>query len=475
MPASSIQSYFSSSSPTKSFPGDGFTSEELQVSSPTTEWVPVLDYEESEIASLEPGPRCLTIMGRIVNVYDTPKPSKRPKAAQGFFKLMIADDTGVMTVRLWYATPLYALKLGQLVTLWTVHISQGDGQIGLAPNAAPLFTSIFPENERNCHFMIHERSDDGTMFKRPFGANDSQVWPGLMTLRNFTDGGFDVDDCKLLVCVKSIGPRKKFTNKNGNTSESMTAVILDDTSEGILTLYGSVSGSASAWKPYDTVLLISNPGWRIDKSAKLSLNGNTQLFIDPAIADARYLRALSQRLIKREHVNPPFPHDVFDAEEAGGAAVKVLYKLSEIDEFARTNPTEKAVGYMSVIITQLNIVVNYKREMLMSNECCGKPIFSSKVKTSCRQCDRECMLRINPRILGDVIDETGAIGTGKLIFSDAAWEQLLGRTAEQLVSAPLDVMKYLEQRLLFLRLTLGFGIHLGNEEIGRLVVWCVKM
>lgn len=76
--------------------------------------------------------------------------------------------------------------------------------------------------------------------------------------------------------------------------------------------------------------------------------------------------------------------------------------------------------------------------------------------------------------LGNIVDETGSISTGKLIFSDAAWEQLLGRTAAQLVTAPLDVMKYLEQRLLFLRLTLGFGICLGAEEIGRLVVWCVK-
>ncbi|KAL1606389.1 hypothetical protein SLS60_003792 [Paraconiothyrium brasiliense] len=460
MPASSIQSYFSSSSPTKSCPGDGFTSEELQAPSPTPEWMPVLDYEESDIASLEAGPRYLTIMGRIVNVYHTPKPSKQPKSAQGFFKLMVADDTGVMTVRLWYAKSLYALKLGQLVTLWTVHISQGDGQVGLAPNAAPIFTSIFPENERNCHFMIHERSDDGTLCRRPFGAKDNQVLPGLMTLRNFTDGGFDVDD---------------FTNKNGNTSESVYVVVLDDTSEGFLTLYGSVSGSASAWIPYQTALLIANPGWRIDRSAKLSLNANTQLYIDPALAEARYLRALTQRLIKREHVNPNFPHDVFDAKEAEGAAIKILYKLSDIDEFVRTNPKEKAVGYMSIILTQLNIVVNYKREMLMSNECCGKPIFASKVVARCRQCDRECTLRINPRILGDVIDETGTISTGKLIFSDAAWEQLLGRTAEQLVSASLEVMKYLEQRLLFLRLTLGFGIHLGNEEIGRLVVWCVKM
>ncbi|KAF1971037.1 hypothetical protein BU23DRAFT_537230 [Bimuria novae-zelandiae CBS 107.79] len=475
MPGSSIQSYFSSSSLAKSSPGDGFTSEELTLSSSATiDWVPILDYEESDIASLEPGPRHVTIMGRIVNFYDMPKHSKRPKAAQGLYKILIADDTGAMTVRLWYAKSMYSLKLGQLVTIWTVHISQGDGQVGLAPSAAPLFTTMFPEGERNCHFMVHERNDDGVMFTRPFGARDSQVLPGLMTLRNFTDGGFDVDDCKLLVCVKSIGARKKFTNKNGTTSDLISIGIFDNTADGYLTLYGSVSESASTWQPSHTVLLIANPGWRIDRTAKLSLNANTHLHVNPNMADARYVRALAQRLTKKEHVNPPFPSDVFDAKGAENAEVKALFKLREIDEFARSNPKAKAVGYISVLITQLHIVANYKRNMLMSSECCGIPIFASTLTAKCRQCERECVLRINPRILGPVIDETGQISTGKLIFSDAAWEQLLGRTAQQLVTAKLDVMQYLEQRLLFLRLTLGFGIYLGTEEIGRLVIWCMK-
>lgn len=171
--------------------------------------MPVHDYEESDIASLEPGPRRVTLMGRIVNFYDMPKPSKRPKAAQGFVKVMLADDTGSMSVRLWYAKTEYPFKLGQLVSIWTVHISQGDGQVGLAPSAAPLFTSMFPENDRDCHIMLHEQGDNGSMFKTPFGVRDSQVLPGLMTLKNFVDGGFDVEDCKLIVCVKSIGPRKK--------------------------------------------------------------------------------------------------------------------------------------------------------------------------------------------------------------------------------------------------------------------------
>lgn len=56
-----------------------------------------------------------------------------------------------------------------------------------------------------------------------------------------------------------------------------------------------------------------------------------------------------------------------------------------------------------------------------------------------------------------MIDETGQIASGKLIFSSKAWEQLLGRSAHQLVKTDLEILRYLEQRLLFLRLTLGFG------------------
>lgn len=229
MPSSSIQSFFSSS-PLKSTPGDGFTSSELTLPKPPqTDWTPTIDYEECDIGALEPGPRNLTLMGRIVNFYDVAKPSKRPKAAQGCLKIMIADDTGAMTVRLWYAKAQHNIRLGQLVTVWTVHVSLGSEASSLAPSAAPLFTSIFPEGERNCHFMVHERSDCGSMFKRPFRGRDSEVLPGLMTLKNFTDGGFDVDDCKLLVCVKSIGARKKCECPRSLPSPRLLRTLKTDT------------------------------------------------------------------------------------------------------------------------------------------------------------------------------------------------------------------------------------------------------
>lgn len=75
--------------------------------------------------------------------------------------------------------------------------------------------------------------------------------------------------------------------------------------------------------------------------------------------------------------------------------------------------------------------------------------------------------------LGPVLDETGQISCGKLILSDRAWEELLGRTPTQLVHTDLDVLRYLEQRLMFLRITMGFALKL-DDEIGRLAIWCVK-
>jgi hypothetical protein len=212
----SIQSFFTSSSPSKASslpttePGDGFTTEEVDaVLHPSSvQWTLTQDYEEVDIKALEPGPKYVTFMGRIVNLYNMPKSSKSELAARGLLKLTVADDTGILSIRLWYANTEYKVHIGQLVTIWTVHIHHGE-QTSLAPTAAPLFTSIFPERERSCHIMLHENGDNGTMFKKPFGLKDTGALPSLMTVKNFRDGGYDVDNCKVLVCVKSIGARKK--------------------------------------------------------------------------------------------------------------------------------------------------------------------------------------------------------------------------------------------------------------------------
>ena len=65
------------------------------------------------------------------------------------------------------------------------------------------------------------------------------------------------------------------------------------------------------------------------------------------------------------------------------------------------------------------------------------------------------------------MDESGAITSGKLIWSDEAWEQLLGRNAEGLAGSSVRLLNYLENRLLFLKLAVMFG---WSEDVGKLCI-----
>ena len=65
------------------------------------------------------------------------------------------------------------------------------------------------------------------------------------------------------------------------------------------------------------------------------------------------------------------------------------------------------------------------------------------------------------------MDESGGIASGKLIWSDEAWEQLLGRDAKGLADSSVKLLKYLENRLLFLKLAVMFG---WSEDVGKLCI-----
>lgn len=79
---------------------DGFTEAEVEAAlhPKLHKWVPRVEYENTDIGSLIPGPGCVAVIGRIVNFYDQATPSKRPQAAKGCFKVIVKDDTGAMTV-----------------------------------------------------------------------------------------------------------------------------------------------------------------------------------------------------------------------------------------------------------------------------------------------------------------------------------------------------------------------------------------
>ena len=111
-------------------------------------------------------------------------------------------------MKLWYAKVDYGIHLGVLVSIWTPHVSNAESN-ALTVKDASLVTSIFPERDNSCYFMVQTQSDEGVMCKTPLGYRDGRQLDGLMTLKSFIEGGHELTDGKILVCVKSIGARKK--------------------------------------------------------------------------------------------------------------------------------------------------------------------------------------------------------------------------------------------------------------------------
>lgn len=110
----SIQAFFTptpSASPTKCSTilpsssetpvGDGFTAEEVREAlkpKPVEPWHPPVEYAECEIRDLYPGPRAVTFMGRVANIFDVLNTPKTPRSAKGAVKLCVKDDKGAITV-----------------------------------------------------------------------------------------------------------------------------------------------------------------------------------------------------------------------------------------------------------------------------------------------------------------------------------------------------------------------------------------
>ncbi|KAL8733899.1 MAG: hypothetical protein Q9166_001887 [cf. Caloplaca sp. 2 TL-2023] len=291
---------------------EGFTTTEVKAflySTPHA-WKPRIEYEDAQIGKLVPGPRCVHVVGRVVNFYEQPtSTSNLPYASKRCLNVLVRDDTGMIKVKLWYLKVDYQLRHGQLISVWTTLISSLDtsGSVSIMIQNAACTIDIFPERDNSCYFMIQADKDDGTLARTPLGYSKDRQLAGLVTLKNFVEGGHDIATARVLICVKSIGARKKCTTKRGNVLDVVNVIIFDDTYDATLALWGRVAASAAYWKTSRTILLMSNPGFRGDKRPTLSINRNTYVDVDPCMADAEWLKNFAQRLTTREPINVSFP------------------------------------------------------------------------------------------------------------------------------------------------------------------------
>lgn len=262
----------------------------------------------------------------------------------------------------------------------------------------------------------------------------------------------------------------------------MNIQVQDDTAGAILGLWGTpclspagtladkdkdpANGSTKStplWKAGETVLLLKSPGWRIGRGTYLSLSTTTIVDVDPEMADADWLRRWASRQKIREAINPPFPEGVFDLQALMTSPLRCLYTFADLDEFSRAAPNETFQGYLSVLIMEIRLLENWKRGMLMCGECCSMPIYANSTTGTCKGCEKKVDLRLNPKILGQVIDETACVGPGKLLLSVHAWVDLLGCSPEGLLELGSEELRHIAEQLLFSRLTLLFG---WNREAG---------
>lgn len=65
---------------------------------------------------------------------------------------------------------------------------------------------------------------------------------------------------------------------------------------------------------------------------------------------------------------------------------------------------------------------------------------------------------MNPRVLGQLLDETGCAAVGKPVLTTHAWTQLLGRSLESVATLDDGALEAIESRLVFLRVTACFVV-----------------
>ncbi|OJD29748.1 nucleic acid-binding protein [Diplodia corticola] len=509
-------------------PGDGFTPDELATgTNNSTKPMSLIaynnpftprhgvPYKEVSLRDLRPTVTtnegvCFT--GRVLNVYSGPPaadmatyPNKAPRGAAGCVKCTVGDGEGVAVVRVWHSNQTrYPLHLGVLVTVWTTHVFfvAGGGHYDTTAGAElggrkqQLYTSVFPERERGCHVQIHPNGveENRMRCRKPLplggsgggdhgGVQQMNITKELMTLAAFAKGGHERADVKVLVCVKSVGARKKVTRKDGHPTETTTIHLLDHTTASTstfasLTLWGDAAAATTTWIPHSTVLLLTRLGCRVVVSSNnnntnatpsstsatgssssfitsddatsspthiwLSLTAASLVEVDPCpLRDAEWLRGYARRLLLANRGSPctvasclpsssssssssptavagSFPLPFPPLAQIESAEKRVLYRIADIDEVARgctsstttttaigqKNEKERGaehegggerekkkgpptiVGFMSVLLTQINLVSLYRRGALACGKCprCGGAVFANAVVGRCAWC-----------------------------------------------------------------------------------------
>lgn len=198
-----------------------------------------------------------------------------------------------------------------------------------------------------------------------------------MTLKAFLASGYDFEEGKILVCVRSVGPRRTIYSKKLQKQLELVEVgVYDDTSSCVFKLWEDKIASAKSWSPNQTILLLSNPSCRANKynsrfddaNAELGIDHSTMVHVDPDFAEADWLRTKVQDLAKKQSVITRFPSETFDREQAMYGPNRLLFTIGDVDEKVRGDSETAFTGKLYVSVNEMSLADHWRKY----KTCCSE-------------------------------------------------------------------------------------------------------
>ena len=168
------------------------------------------------------------------------------------------------------------------------------------------------------------------------------------------------------------------------------------------------------------MLLLSHMKRHPSLARSISITSLSQIIVDPRLRQVRELR--HQAMKEYFPDNERLPPSLFDSDNLTPAANKIQYTLAEFADTVSRNPLHQHVGYISVLLADIDLVGLAKKGCLFSMECCATMMFANCEHVFCDYCGEVATLYLNPNILREIVDETGSIRT------DASYESAVSGT-----------------------------------------------
>ncbi len=189
------------------------------------------------------------------------------------------------------------------------------------------------------------------------------------------------------MCVKSIGSTKKIAKKTGGECELVDVVLFDHTGDVKMTLWNELIESAREWVSGKTILLVSNPGYKVGYGSKgsVGVQFHSMIEVEPEFEESDWLRKYAEGLTKKESLMLEFPKGMWNIEAAEYGVVRMLFTLAELDSWyaidrnlahvvkltvhrVRSDGHHTFAGFINVTIMDISLSSLHRRNMLMCAE-----------------------------------------------------------------------------------------------------------